>query len=536
MQYKSVRSSSKVWFKKSISQTALSLAALTLSAALFAQSGWAMTITPVKQDNTSLTNMDATGTAYYPSSTATSPLDSSDDAVPLVVPTTNQATDTSGAQAMLFNVSATTASYSPPSGGTGTYNVFIMGFVKSNSDNNYYPIPLAFFNPIPATTNSFSSCQNNNCFLKGYNYTGLPPANTTYYFAVPFTPNTTVTVGIYPSDICYLYGGTQLTATGAGAPCTNSSGTNTYLPIAGQSQGFQIKFTVVLIPTDVVTQIAPQSTNDTNLGQISPTSDTGTLFLSFLPSGGSINTASCPAQNTLYQPGDQSIYLDTTGFQNIYVGPSLTGTGRIAPVSSILMTYKTSPTLNGAPSATTFSDPVFARGIPFGNSSQLVTGFKNSTDQSQTYYNFSIFMRDAAGFVTAPAGGYGASCSLNNVATAEIEAFLKQSKCFIATAAFRSMDAAPVAMLRQFRDQVLLNFGLGQGFVHWYYRWSPPAAEWLIQHPEFRYPVLLALVPVEIIAWLCLRPLIFLSLACAGLLLFVALRKRLNPRMSGESA
>jgi Flp pilus assembly protein TadB len=49
---------------------------------------------------------------------------------------------------------------------------------------------------------------------------------------------------------------------------------------------------------------------------------------------------------------------------------------------------------------------------------------------------------------------------------------------------------------------------------------------WLIEHPQFRYPVLLALVPVEIIAWLFLRPLIFLFLAMAGVAFVAVLRRR----------
>jgi hypothetical protein len=97
------------------------------------------------------------------------------------------------------------------------------------------------------------------------------------------------------------------------------------------------------------------------------------------------------------------------------------------------------------------------------------------------------------------------------------------------------MDAAPVRMLRQFRDQVLLQFSLGEAFVNWYYRWSPPAAEWLIDHPGFRYPVLIALVPIEIFAWLCLRPIVFLFFVGASLTLFLLLKKRLADSTRGES-
>ena len=112
-------------------------------------------------------------------------------------------------------------------------------------------------------------------------------------------------------------------------------------------------------------------------------------------------------------------------------------------------------------------------------------------------------MRDSSGLVTQPNTN---GCSLEGVQTSKVFGYLQKSRCFVATAAFRSMDAAPVALLRQFRDELLLEFAGGRAFVHWYYRWSPPAAEWLLRHPAFELPVLAALAPLEILAWICLRP------------------------------
>jgi hypothetical protein len=34
----------------------------------------------------------------------------------------------------------------------------------------------------------------------------------------------------------------------------------------------------------------------------------------------------------------------------------------------------------------------------------------------------------------------------------------------------------------------------------------PPAAEWLMNHPALRFPVLQALIPVEVAAWFALHP------------------------------
>jgi hypothetical protein len=57
---------------------------------------------------------------------------------------------------------------------------------------------------------------------------------------------------------------------------------------------------------------------------------------------------------------------------------------------------------------------------------------------------------------------------------------------------------------------------LGRSFVHWYYAWSPNAAEWLIDHPVFRFPVLLALIPLQALAWLVLHPIMMMVLLLMG--------------------
>ena len=54
-----------------------------------------------------------------------------------------------------------------------------------------------------------------------------------------------------------------------------------------------------------------------------------------------------------------------------------------------------------------------------------------------------------------------------------------QAKCFIATAAYGTPMAVEVMKLRKFRDERLLTNRAGRAFVRWYYRHSPPVAEYI---------------------------------------------------------
>lgn len=68
--------------------------------------------------------------------------------------------------------------------------------------------------------------------------------------------------------------------------------------------------------------------------------------------------------------------------------------------------------------------------------------------------------------------------------------------CFIATAAYGSYLDAHVASLRRFRDEVLMPTSAGRRFVAFYYRHSPPLANYLAAHRWARVPVRWALTPM----------------------------------------
>jgi subtilisin family serine protease len=67
--------------------------------------------------------------------------------------------------------------------------------------------------------------------------------------------------------------------------------------------------------------------------------------------------------------------------------------------------------------------------------------------------------------------------------------------CFIATAAYGSYMEPHVMILRQFRDRFLLSNSPGKVFVQLYYRYSPPAADFIAAHDFLRTLVRFGLLP-----------------------------------------
>ena len=100
--------------------------------------------------------------------------------------------------------------------------------------------------------------------------------------------------------------------------------------------------------------------------------------------------------------------------------------------------------------------------------------------------------------------------------------------CFIATAAWGSTQEPHVALLRQFRDDILMQSDAGRAFVQTYYRLSPPLAHFIGQHAVARAVTRTLLWPLYGSAWLALHAPFALggiALALVGALAML-LRKR----------
>ena len=77
--------------------------------------------------------------------------------------------------------------------------------------------------------------------------------------------------------------------------------------------------------------------------------------------------------------------------------------------------------------------------------------------------------------------------------------------CFIATAAYGSPMQPYVMILREFRDRFLLNNSVGKAFIDFYYKYSPPIADFIAQHANVRSIVRISLLPVVGMSWVALK-------------------------------
>ena len=77
--------------------------------------------------------------------------------------------------------------------------------------------------------------------------------------------------------------------------------------------------------------------------------------------------------------------------------------------------------------------------------------------------------------------------------------------CFIATAAFGSYFDPSVKILRDFRDKFLITNHIGQSFVNWYYKVSPPLADLISTREVMKTIVRIILLPAVGVAYLCLN-------------------------------
>jgi hypothetical protein len=82
--------------------------------------------------------------------------------------------------------------------------------------------------------------------------------------------------------------------------------------------------------------------------------------------------------------------------------------------------------------------------------------------------------------------------------------------------------AKQIQILREFRDRYLLTNPPGRAFVDFYYRVSPPIAEFITEHPSLKPIVRVGLVPAVFMSTIAVNTTPTEKMAIAGLLVLVS--------------
>jgi len=127
------------------------------------------------------------------------------------------------------------------------------------------------------------------------------------------------------------------------------------------------------------------------------------------------------------------------------------------------------------------------------------------------------------GDVNTIANVYAASTTITMDSPYSIRAnFSGAMRCFIATAAYGTPVAEEIQILREFRDEYLLTSPVGEALVEFYYRVSPPIAEFITEHPSLKPIVRAGLLPAVALSTIAVNTTPVEKMAIVGLLALVS--------------
>ena len=94
--------------------------------------------------------------------------------------------------------------------------------------------------------------------------------------------------------------------------------------------------------------------------------------------------------------------------------------------------------------------------------------------------------------------------------------------CFIATAAYGTPMAEEIEILREFRDEYLMTNPVGATLVEFYYRVSPPIAQFITEHPSLKPIVRAGLLPAVAMSAVAVNTTVDNKMIGVGLLVLIS--------------
>ncbi|MDY0351249.1 MAG: delta-60 repeat domain-containing protein [Desulfobulbaceae bacterium] len=252
----------------------------------------------------------------------------------------------------------------------------------------------------------------------------------------------------------------------------------------------------------VVFSIAP----DPILREVPAGTDTSTPPPSASETGAPLQTGQPPA-------GTTSATLELQTGENAlsrYAAAGGPGLRPVFPMGGLLVgtaiAQDTTPTPtpaigNSAMTVTTTDTPRFAAGDSVFDLSTPQYALEGFTEDGAGTGAFSSILTDLRPSTVYYVRAYAVTGDGKIFYGNQID-FKTTDACFIATAAYGSLFHPCVTILRDFRDRFLLTNAAGQYLVAAYYQFSPPAAEFIADHPALRRLVQVGLLPVVGFGWL----------------------------------
>ena len=394
------------------------------------------------------------------------------------------------ANLVYFDVSSDTANFNVPASG-GHITVTLS---TANTPGNEIPIRRAQYVTgitLPDVCLNTGQCQASDA-------THPDTAGYTRYKSAIYNQGSVLRIGVSLYDICNATGAT-------GSLCAS---TNAYTTLFQMNLSTTIYVTFGVVPADTTTT-GPVTTTPVIAGTVVDNASFTLAITDIQPGLGA-----CPTGANYYFPGDGQVkinignFLPSAGTASSYTGAPVQNLIFLANIAEAPVVHFGASTISSAMNSNTIAGYLNATAA-----SQFQGGFKNATsvNDAADSYSATVYAQDLAGLVSPEtvSTGYcdyvGVSPDPNYLQAQPISGVLSQSKCFIATTAFHDGRAAPVMMLRKFRDQILAKNEIGRAFIQKYYQYSPALAEWAWDKPIIRSLALKFLAPVEVAAWLALK-------------------------------